>query len=362
MQAQLIAVADVDASLLMEWRALAARSADPNPWFEPHVLLPLADIRRDIVLLMVRGHGGIRLCLPLIPANRRWRGVRLAMWMTPHPAGTPLVDPEGTESVLRCAFDYLARSRGPRFLTTQEVPAEGATTAAIVVALAKGWRSTTAPPRGAWPVLRRRPRCTYLEESLSRKQRHNLRRIRRRLEEELDGELMLTECVVDDATVDRFIRLEASGWKGRQGTALACQPGWAEYFRKVCRGFAGEGRLRILQLGSNTTTVAMKVMAAAGAGLFELRVAYDESFARYSPGTLLEVEAIQHFHRGRDAWVISNTNHATSPLLRVWPDRCAMTSILAECPGAATQALSAVLARLGGGGRRPEGAARPRAE
>ncbi|HMH52776.1 MAG TPA: GNAT family N-acetyltransferase [Candidatus Acidoferrum sp.] len=351
MRAQLIPLSEVDASTVGEWRALSARATEPNPWFEPHVVLALADIRQDMALLTVRGRDRIRLCLPLIPATQRWRRVPLPMWMTPHPLGTPLVDTDDTESVLRCAFTSLAQARGPRFLKLQEVAAEGAVTTAITAALGTGWRSTTAPPRGIWPVMRRRPQCTYLEESVSRKQRHNLRRMRRRLEEQLDDELTLTSCATDEATVDRFIRLEASGWKGREGTALACQPGWADYFHKVCRGFDGEGRLHIVSLGSKSTMVAMKVMVTAGQGLFELRVAYDETFARLSPGTLLEVEAIEHFHRGPHAWVISNTNHGTSPLLKVWPDRCAMISILAECPGAAKQAVSVLLSRLGVRGR-----------
>ena len=347
MQAQLIPLSEIDTSLLEAWRALSARASEPNPWFEPNVLLALADIRRDIALLTVQAADGLRLCLPLIPATQRWRRVPLPMLMTPHPLGTPLVDPVDTESVLRCAFTSLARGRGPRFLKLQELPAEGPVTTAITAALGTGWRSHEVTPRGEWPLMRRRPQRTYLEEGVSRKQRHNLRRIRRRLEEQLGDELRLTDGPTDEVMVDRFIRLEASGWKGRQGTALARQPGWTEYFHKVCRGFDGEGRLHIVSLGSRSTTVAMKVMVTAGEGLFELRVAYDETYARLSPGTLLEVESIEHFHRGPHAWVISNTNHVTSPLLKVWPDTCPMTSILAECPGAAKQAIPALLSRLG---------------
>lgn len=268
------------------------------------------------------------------------------MWMTPHPMGTPLVDAEEADSALLCAFTYVAKARGPRFLMLQEMGAKGPVMTTVTRAMATGWRYTTVPPRGTWPALLRRPQHTYLEESLPPKQRRNLRRSRRLLEEQLGCELRLVDHAGEAAAVERFLQLEASGWKGRRGTALACDPLWADYFRKVCRGFASEGRLRLLCLESGATTVAMKVMTRAGEGLFELRVAYDERFSRFSPGVLLEVDAISDFHDGRDSWAMSNTNHSTSPLFRVWPDRCAMTSILAERPGAGKHAVATLLSRL----------------
>jgi CelD/BcsL family acetyltransferase involved in cellulose biosynthesis len=346
MQAQLIPVLEIGSSLLGEWRALSQRAAEPNPWFEPHIVVPLAEIRKDVVLLAVKGAGRLRACLPLVPARQTRFRIPLPMWLTPHPLGTPLVEPDEAEDALRCALAYVSGARGPRVVKVQEVPPDGPVTMALTRAAATGWRCTAVSPRGSWPILRRRLRDTYLEESLSRKQRLNLGRMRRRLEEKLGGELTLTDRSEEAAAVERFLELEASGWKGRLGTALACLDGWSDYFRKVCRGFASEGRLRILCLESGATTVAMKVMTCAGEGLFEFRVAYDERFARQSPGVLLEVEAVRRFHHGPHAWVISHTNHSTTPLVRVWPDRCEMTSILLESPGAGRQVVSRLLSRL----------------
>ena len=142
--------------------------------------------------------------------------------------------------------------------------------------------------------------------------------------------------------VEQYLALERSGWKGRRGTALACDPPMARYFRQACTSFAAEGRLHVYGLTAGGTTVAMKVMVTAGEGLFELRVAYDEAFARYSPGTLLEVEAVEAFHAGNWSWAVSNTNHPSSPLFRVWPDRVKTADIRADTPGPVRRFLQAI--------------------
>lgn len=332
MLCELIPAAEVEPSRIARWQALAARALEPNPWFEPHVVLPLARIRSDIVLLAAEAGDRMLACLPLIPARRKRFGISLPIWTTPHPMGVALVDPELSETALQAAFRCVSKAGGT--LVLRELQAEGPVTAALMRALAGGWSPRVVPDVGRWPALRRRAQPTYVRDSLGPKQHHNMGRLRRRLEEHLDAPLRLVERGSDASAVERFLCLEHSGWKGRLGTALACDPVWADYFRKVCAGFAAEGRLHVYALEGAGTTVAMKFMVTAGPGLFELRVAYDESFARYSPGTLLEMDAVDAFHAGDWSWAVSNTNHASSPLFRVWPDRLKTADVLARAPSA----------------------------
>ena len=106
-------------------------------------------------------------------------------------------------------------------------------------------------------------------------------------------------------------------------------------FRAACRRFADERRLKLHCHEAAATTLAMKLMIAAGAGLIDFRVAYDERFAPFSPGVLLEVDVIQAFHAGDRGWLLSNTNHPTNPVKRIWPDRCATLTLEAQCGGVA---------------------------
>ena len=139
MQGQLIPIAQARPDLIAEWQALAARAVEPNPWFEPHIVVSLATIRDDICLLVARHESRLRACVVLTSASKSWYGIRLPMWLTPHPMGTPLVDVEDGEEGLRCAFDFVSRSFGPRFLMLQEIDAEGHVAGMVTRALSRGW-------------------------------------------------------------------------------------------------------------------------------------------------------------------------------------------------------------------------------
>src|SRR5207253_4308850 len=83
-------------------------------------------------------------------------------------------------------------------------------------------------------------------ESLDRKEVKEIRRRRRRLEEQ--GE---TRFDVEDGSerldslLDEWLQVEASGWKGRTGTAVASDPGTLEFYRAIARWAAGRGSLRL---------------------------------------------------------------------------------------------------------------------
>ena len=72
----------------------------------------------------------------------------------------------------------------------------------------------------------------------SRKRRKDLARCRRRLEEELGTEPALRREAADDESIEQFLDLERSGWKGDEGTAFASDPAHADLFRRFCRDFS----------------------------------------------------------------------------------------------------------------------------
>src|SRR5439155_13614414 len=125
-------------------------------------------------------------------------------------------------------------------------------------------------------------------ESL-RKGHTRLRRLRRAFERELGAPLEAIDRSGQPEAVERFLALEASGWKGRRGTAMASRPGHADFFREMCAGAGSAGRLELLSLEAAGQVLAMKCSLFAGDGLFYLKAAYDEAHARYSPGVQLEL-------------------------------------------------------------------------
>jgi CelD/BcsL family acetyltransferase involved in cellulose biosynthesis len=138
-----------------------------------------------------------------------------------------------------------------------------------------------------------------------------------------------------EAALREFLALEASGWKGRAGTALACDPGEQGFFAAACGRLAERGALQLLALRAGGRIAAMQANFVAQDGLFCFKVAFDETLGRHSPGALLEVRALDVFHeRAELRWMDSCTDPGAELIERLWPDRRQMRSTLLRGCGA----------------------------
>ncbi len=90
-----------------------------------------------------------------------------------------------------------------------------------------------------------------------------------------------------DEPFQTFMSLEASGWKGRAGTAMALRPRDEAFFRSLFRHLAAAGYLRWHVLRVAERPIAMEVVVRFGHRLLVYKVAYDEGFGGASPGHLV---------------------------------------------------------------------------
>ena len=143
----------------------------------------------------------------------------------------------------------------------------------------------------------------YFEQSLSTKKRKELRRQARRLAEH--GELSVDRAETPEAIgafADTFLALEAQSWKGRAGSSLANDPACARFFRESLLGAAQTGRVEGLSLRLDGEPIAMLATFLTSPGAFSFKTTFDERFARYSPGVLLQKENLDLLQRGEIAW------------------------------------------------------------
>jgi hypothetical protein len=89
------------------------------------------------------------------------------------------------------------------------------------------------------------------------------------------------------------LALEAAGWKGRAGTALANDLGAGRFFAEALRRAFSAGALLFHRLRLGDRPIAMIVNFIEGGAAYCFKIAYDEEFARYSPGVLLEIEMMR---------------------------------------------------------------------
>ena len=166
----------------------------------------------------------------------------------------------------------------------------------------------------------------YLAQALPGRKRKELGRQRRRLEEL--GRVGVDETPRGEDTgewLDRFLELEASGWKGRRGSAFNRSAEGRGFFLAFMQHFLARGRALLLALRVDGREIAMKcnLLAADGRGSFAFKIAHDEGFARYSPGVLLEVDNIQRVHepaRGI-AWMDSCADPQHPMIDHLWRER-----------------------------------------
>jgi CelD/BcsL family acetyltransferase involved in cellulose biosynthesis len=94
-----------------------------------------------------------------------------------------------------------------------------------------------------------------------------------------------------------FLKLENSGWKASSGSAIACNQTTTRFYQSVVGALSERGFLRIYELSVGARPVAMHLGLAMNGVYYAPKVAYDESFARYSPGQLLNSYVIADLHQ-----------------------------------------------------------------
>ena len=132
-----------------------------------------------------------------------------------------------------------------------------------------------------------------------------------------------------DPWIEAFLQLEASGWKGRQGTALAVHKNERLFFESVVREAFARQRLMMLGLFLDDKPLALKCNFLMGEGAVAFKIAFDEEYARYSPGLLLEVDNVLQTH-GRKGlkWMDSCAVSRVEFYERLWTDRRVMQTTL----------------------------------
>jgi CelD/BcsL family acetyltransferase involved in cellulose biosynthesis len=325
------------------WAQLASSAATSNPFYEPGFMLPALEHfgERDLDLLVATDGAGDWVGLMPVERPRRWRqliGAALTPWQHPHCfLDSPLLARDREQSAFEALLHHARQEVG--LIAFDRLPAEGPVASALNSACDALGVKPVVWQRSERAALHRRPEDDYVRSSLSSKHFRELRRKGRKLESEV-GEIAVLDRADDPLAIDDFLALEASGWKGDEGTALAAGPG-AGFFRSVCNEFAWAGRLQMLALRAGDRTVAVQSALIAGEGLFCFKIAYDEALGRFSPGTRLIAETACEFHRRPDLqWADSCSVPGSEPIERLWPDRRRLATVLVPGAGARGGALS----------------------
>ena len=315
------------------WRRLVDRSIEVNPFFEPDFVLPAARHlgSRSSGLLVIEDAGEWLACLPVTSRATKLQVPVLAGWRTPYSfLGTPLVA-KGAEAQLPDLLMDGRRGSLTGVALLDQVPLDSAAWGAFEDSIVRG--DVVAVARREFDRAAFAPEAPESPLPLSAKRRADLRRTRRRLEERLGAEVEFEQLEPDDHAIAEFLELEASGWKGAAGTAVAASATHAEFFGDLCRRFAGLGRLELTAMRCAGRTLAMATMLTGRDCRYAFKLAFNEEFRKQAPGAQLIVEVAENPPNPTGAFVDSCSDPANETLNRLWPDRRPLVSVVLARPG-----------------------------
>jgi CelD/BcsL family acetyltransferase involved in cellulose biosynthesis len=127
-----------------------------------------------------------------------------------------------------------------------------------------------------------------------------LERFRRKMGRDHEAEF---EIVAPPADLERELtagfEVEASGWKGRAGTAITSTPQTETFYREVARSFADRDELRLSRIRLDGREAAFDLCVLHGSRLYLLKTGFDEDFRRLAPGLVMRLSIIEHcFEQG----------------------------------------------------------------
>jgi CelD/BcsL family acetyltransferase involved in cellulose biosynthesis len=129
---------------------------------------------------------------------------------------------------------------------------------------------------------------------LSRNLRKTVRRCRNRLAER--GEMVI-EVADGREDLDRLLeegfRLEASGWKGEEVTAIVSRPETRRFYETVSRWAADAGILRLAFMRIDGEAVAFNLSFEAGGRHYVLKLGHDAELNSLGPGTVLTAAMVE---------------------------------------------------------------------
>ena len=124
---------------------------------------------------------------------------------------------------------------------------------------------------------------------------HNLSRQRRRFaEQKVRLELFANrrpESVEDE--IREYGRLEGAGWKAKDGTAITAENPQGVFYRQMLEHFCKRNEGIIYRLNMNGTPIASALCVERNGTLVVLKITYDESLPRCSPGLLLHEDMLK---------------------------------------------------------------------
>ena len=342
------------------WQDLAGRSVEPNMSYEPTFLVASLDYisapTPRFLLIYARDRkqrGGAEKLVGFFPFSKSRRSgfgklSRYQLYTNAYVfLRTPLIDPGFLSAVVDILLDWFAsRPDGVRLFSLGTMGADGPVWRALTGQLAERGFPFALTDWHERAVLHRQASAEeVIRSEIKAKKRKELRRQRNRLEQL--GRLQIRAFQSGDsfeAWAEQFIALEASGWKRGEPNIFGRNRQQRRFLKQILRESAENGSLLMLSLDLDGQPIAQKCSFRSRghpATAFAFKIAFDERFARYSPGVQLELENIRYLHDVEPEIVMMDSCASPDhPMIdQLWRARRNIGSLVCAAPDLASRAI-----------------------
>jgi CelD/BcsL family acetyltransferase involved in cellulose biosynthesis len=295
------------AEIVPRWRDIAAAGRYAAPFFQPEWFSAFngAFVGHGAAQLFTVWSGStLKGVAPLHKTGEFFGGIparTLRSLSGIHSCRYDLIhDGSDQQQVVEALWESLCKDQRWDVIEAEDVPHGGAFYALQECARAAGFPvgtwSTRKTPILPLPAPNQDPfsNCPQTFKSL----RSRLKSKLRRLEEAQQGKVSFeVEQHGTPELFERFVRLESSGWKGSKGSAITQRAEVSRFYKRIVEYLNDAGILRYYMLNAGGKTIAMHLGALMNGVYYTPKVAYDESYAVFSPGQLLNQFAIKDLSR-----------------------------------------------------------------
>jgi CelD/BcsL family acetyltransferase involved in cellulose biosynthesis len=329
---------DAISDLVPAWEALGNNSVEDNVYYCPryaHALMKNVERHTALRFALVWDGTDLIALLPFTAPRIRIfvAGIGAQAWQTKYTFSCiPLLDKQRYAEAADTLLEVMASSH-PGEWVVPRIYTQGAACRAMTKALeanghpwlfANNFLRATLESRASFDAL--------MQSHISSKRRRELARNRRRLEElgPVAHEIHRSGPELENA-VAAFLQIEASGWKGKRGTALVCAPATRQFAVDVFTGSETDSICRADVLTLAGKPVAVSLTLFAGRTGFAVKCAYDEAYRAFSAGLLLELEVMRSLLS--DSWAdrLDSGTDGKHVIDGLWPGRLEVADLIFSC-------------------------------
>lgn len=286
--------ADLTAYDRMCWAALSAHAGAANvfaqDWFMKAALSQSHNGCDALLAVVSHGRGPWLGVMPLIAGSRfgRWPARTWRSWSATNQfLGTPLVAAQSADIFWEYLLAFLdARAGGEILLHFEKFDADDPVSIALFDRCKREGRAFHTIQCLDRPAHRAGDDADVRSDA---KTQGRLRNLSRRLERD-HGPVAIT--MLDPGQpcaswIDTFLEMEASGWKGRIGSALGNNSATEALFRTVIERGHANGSARLCSLSADGRAIAMSSWFESTTWGHGFKMTFDEGYRAYAPGQLL---------------------------------------------------------------------------